>query len=150
MRKYMLRWFLCRQNWRYNEFCCYKECRYKEGSLYNVLMLMTLCCSMLIMVHWHWYSDVQIFMPLHFFNVDDCALLLWCFNVDGSASALILCHHVVLMVSAPARVWIGQGANVRKGHFMPWKGHFIPCNDKMGNVVRGFPTYMGWYGGGSR
>ena len=23
----------------------------------------------------------------------------------------------------------------------------MPCNDKMGNVVRGFPTYMGFYGG---
>ena len=22
----------------------------------------------------------------------------------------------------------------------------MPCNDKMGKVVRGFPTYMGWYG----
>ena len=24
----------------------------------------------------------------------------------------------------------------------------MPCNDKMGNIVRGFPTYIGWYGGG--
>ena len=23
----------------------------------------------------------------------------------------------------------------------------MPCNDKMGNGVRGFPAYMGWYGG---
>ena len=27
---------LWRPNLRYNEFCCYKECRYKEGSLYPV------------------------------------------------------------------------------------------------------------------
>ena len=43
--------------------------------------------------------------------------------------------------SASARVWIGQGDNVRKGHI-------IPCNNKMGNGVRGFPPFMGWYGGG--
>ena len=24
----------------------------------------------------------------------------------------------------------------------------MPCNYKMGNGVRGFPAYMGWYGGG--
>ena len=24
----------------------------------------------------------------------------------------------------------------------------MPCNDKMGNGVRGFPACMGWYGGG--
>ena len=24
----------------------------------------------------------------------------------------------------------------------------MPCNNKMGNGVRGFPAYMGWYGGG--
>ena len=24
----------------------------------------------------------------------------------------------------------------------------MPCNDKMGNGVRGFPAYMGWYGEG--
>ena len=23
----------------------------------------------------------------------------------------------------------------------------MPCNDKMGNGVRGFPAYMGWYWG---
>ena len=23
----------------------------------------------------------------------------------------------------------------------------MPCNDKMGNGLRGFPAYMGWYGG---
>ena len=23
----------------------------------------------------------------------------------------------------------------------------MPCNDKMRNDVRGFPAYMGWYGG---
>ena len=34
MKKYTIRWFLCRPNWRYNEFCYYNECRYKEGSLY--------------------------------------------------------------------------------------------------------------------
>ena len=24
----------------------------------------------------------------------------------------------------------------------------MPCSDKMGNVVKGFPAYMNWYGGG--
>ena len=34
MKKYTIRWFLCGPNWRYNEYCCYNECRYREGSLY--------------------------------------------------------------------------------------------------------------------
>ena len=37
MKKYRIRQFLCRPNWHYNEFCCYKECRYKEGSLYTLM-----------------------------------------------------------------------------------------------------------------
>ena len=38
MKKYTVRWFLCRLNWRCNKFCCYNECRYKEGSLYRPIM----------------------------------------------------------------------------------------------------------------
>ena len=34
MKMYTIRWLLCRSDWRCNEFCCYNECRYKEGSLY--------------------------------------------------------------------------------------------------------------------
>ena len=37
MKKYTIRWFLCRPNWRYNTFRCYNESRYKEGSLYMCL-----------------------------------------------------------------------------------------------------------------
>ena len=35
MKKYIIRWSLCRTNWRFNAFSCYNECRYKEGSLYK-------------------------------------------------------------------------------------------------------------------
>ena len=38
MKKYTIRWFLCRSEWRYNEFCCYNECRYKEGSFIVMAM----------------------------------------------------------------------------------------------------------------
>ena len=31
MENYTIRWFLCRPNWRYKEFCCYNEYRYREG-----------------------------------------------------------------------------------------------------------------------
>ena len=34
MKKYTIHWILCGTNWRYNEICCYNECRYKKGSLY--------------------------------------------------------------------------------------------------------------------
>ena len=49
--------------------------------------------------------------------------------------------NTVLILSAPARVCIGQDDNVRKGHFMP-------CKDKMGKGVRGFPANMRWGGVG--
>ena len=45
------------------------------------------------------------------------------------------------MGSAPARARIGKCNNAQKGHFMP-------RNDRMGNGVKGSPTYIGWYGGG--
>ena len=35
-KKYTIRWFLFRSDWRYNEVCCYNECRYEEGSLYTI------------------------------------------------------------------------------------------------------------------
>ena len=45
MKKYTIRWFLCRQNWRYNEFCCYNECRYKESSLWQEVPKVYLLCK---------------------------------------------------------------------------------------------------------
>ena len=41
MKKYTIRLFLCRSNRRYNKFCCYKECRDKEGSLMYCGIYMT-------------------------------------------------------------------------------------------------------------
>ena len=37
MKKYTIHWFLCKSDFRYNEFCCSNECRYKEGLLYFVM-----------------------------------------------------------------------------------------------------------------
>ena len=66
---------------------------------------------------------------------------------DGTWTGIWIMHDLLLelwcqlwhwLCSAQARVWIGQGDNVQKGHFMPY--------DKMGMVW--FHAYMGWYGGG--
>ena len=68
MKKYTICWFLWRLNWRYNKFCCYNKCRYKEGSLYfsiwNLkwsLISKTPTCSLL-------RNSVKTLYMLHFIS----------------------------------------------------------------------------------